>query len=47
MASITQPSIVLYAEGIFKESEWIGVNKKYQDIPPEVSDAQDVLKGPW
>jgi tetrahydromethanopterin S-methyltransferase subunit A len=32
MTSSSQPSIVLYAEGIFKESEWIKVNKKYQDV---------------
>ena len=29
MASSTQPSIMVNAEGIFKESDWIGVNKKY------------------
>ena len=41
MASSTQPSIIVDAEGIFRESDWIGVNKKYQDVPPEVLDARD------
>ena len=35
--------IVLNAEAVFKESDWIGVNKKYQDVPPEVSDARNAV----
>ena len=25
--------MVINAEGVFKESDWIGVHKKYQDVP--------------
>ena len=35
--------IVLDAEAVFKESDWIGVNKKYQDVPPEVSDTRNAV----
>jgi len=35
--------IVLNAEAVFKESDWIGVNKKYQDVPPEVSDTRNAV----
>ena len=39
-----QPTITLVdTEVIFKESDWIGVNKKYQDVPPEVSDARNAV----
>jgi len=31
--------IVLNAEAVFKESDWIGVQKNYQDVPPKVLDA--------
>jgi len=41
MASITSSTSVVHvvdAVNSFKESEWIGVGQKYQDVPPEVSD---------
>ena len=38
-----QPTILVDAETIFKKSDWIGVNKKYQDVPPEVSDARNAV----
>ena len=32
---------ILDATNSFNESEWIGVGKKYQDVPPEVSDERN------
>ena len=43
MSSNMQHTTVVNAETTFKESNWIGVNKKFQKVPPEVSDAQDTL----
>jgi hypothetical protein len=43
MPSNMQHTIVVDAEATFKESDWIGVNKKYQKVPLEVSDARDTL----
>ena len=38
-----QPTIIVDAEVIFKQSDWIGVNKKYHNVPPEVSDARNAV----
>ena len=36
-----QSTIIVDAEAIFEKSDWIGVNKKYRNVPPEVSDARN------
>ena len=41
MSSSMQCTIIVDAEAIFKKSDWIGVNKKYHNVPPKVSDAQN------
>jgi hypothetical protein len=44
MASINSSASAVHvvdAVNLFNESEWIGVGKKYQDVPPEVSDERD------
>ena len=43
MSSSIQPTIIVDAEVFFEESDWIGVNKKYQDVPSEVSDARNAV----
>jgi len=43
MSSNMQHTTVVNVETTFKESNWIGVNKKFQKVPPEVSDARDAL----
>ena len=42
MSSSMQPIIIVDAEGIFKKSDWIGANKKYQNVPLKVLDAWNV-----
>ena len=36
-----QSTIIVDAKAIFKTSDWIGVNKKYHNVPPEVLDARN------
>jgi len=43
MSSSMQPTIIVNAEATFKKSDWIGVNKKYHDVPPEVSNARNAV----